>query len=357
MSARSRGSSAAAPARVAVRLRARWRDRPGAGLRAAAALYGLGHDLRDFLYDAGVLPARRAPVPVISVGGLTAGGSGKTPIAAEVARWLREAAWRPALVTAGLADEMDVLDLLAPGVPVEGGRDRQAATRRAAGGGADVAVLDSGFQHRGLARALDLVCVDRTSWSLPGRHRLPAGPFRERAGALERADAVVLVERGKPGTTAALEVRASVRRRAPGGRLAICRLQPVGFRAANERATSRPPGPRSVVAAGVMWPEGLFEAARALGLAAEAELAFADHEAFGPARLAELVEAGAAGGVVCSLKDAVKLGPLLADRLAVWYVEERPVWVRGGDSLRRAVLRRAAGAAGRPPSMARAERR
>ncbi len=336
---------------MADRLRGRWRDGPGTGLRSAARLYGLGHDLRDFLYDAGVLPARRASVPVISVGGLTAGGSGKTPVAAEVGRWLREAGWRPALLTAGLDDEMRVLERLAPGLPVHGGPDRRKAARRAVREGADVAVLDSGFQHRALARALELVCVDDRSWGLPGRQRLPAGPFRERTGALARADAVVLVERGTRAPPDRTEGRDSLRRWAPGGRLAICRLVPVGFRPANERGVAAgEPGPRSVVAAGVMWPDGLFESVRGLGLAAAAELAFADHQAFGPDRIAELAEAGAAGGVVCSLKDAVKLGPLLADRLAVWYVEEKPVWARGGEALRRGVLRRAAASAGRSPT-------
>lgn len=341
-----------APSSAAVRLRGRWHEGAGAGLRAAAAVYGIGHDLRDFLYDAGILPARRAPVPVISVGGLTAGGSGKTPVAAEVANWCLEAGWRPALLTTGLADEMRVLECLAPGIPVRGGRDRLQVARRASEEGADVAVLDSGFQHRSLARTFDLVCVDRTSWSLPGRHRLPAGPFRERIAALARADAVVLVERGDARSGDPDQLRDSVRRRAPGGRLVTCRLDPVGFRPANELAEAAAPGPRSVVAAGVMWPDALFEAVRELGLNAAAELGFADHEAFGPERVAELAEAGAAGGVICSLKDAVKLGPLLAGRLAVWYVEERAVWTRGGEALRHSVLRRAAEWAGRPPSVA-----
>lgn len=345
-----------APPSLAARVRARWSREPGPALRAAAWLYGLGHDLRDFLYDAGVFPARRAPLPVISVGGLTAGGSGKTPLAAEVARWLGDADWRPALVTAGLPDEMRVLERLAPGVPVEGGRDRRAAARRAAEMGADVVVLDSGFQHRALARALDLVCVDATSWGMPGRRRLPAGPFRERTGALSRADAVVLVERGPSDPATRDETREALARRAPGGRLAICRLEPFGFRPGNERAASGPPGPESVVAAGVMWPEGLFDAARRLGLSAREEIAFADHEPYAPRRLEALAEAGGRGGVVCSLKDAVKLGPLLSDRVAVWYVEERVTWVRGGRALRQAVVGRAAMCAGRTPEGAREKR-
>jgi tetraacyldisaccharide 4'-kinase len=294
---------------------------------------------------------------VISIGGLTAGGSGKTPVAAEVATWLREAGWSPALLTTGLEDEMRVLERLAPGIPVLGGRDRLQVARRVSGKGADVAVLDSGFQHRSLDRTFDLVCVDGTSWSLPGRRRLPAGPFRERIAALARADAVVLVERGDAGSDDRAELRDSLRRWAPGGRLVTCRIDPVGFRPANELAESVLPGPRAIVVAGVMWPDALFAAVRELGLSSESELAFADHEAFGPGRLTELAEAATAGGVVCSLKDAVKLGPLLAGRLAVWYVEERAVWTRGGEALRRAILRRAAEWTGRPLPVALVEGR
>ncbi|MFO7588266.1 MAG: tetraacyldisaccharide 4'-kinase [Gemmatimonadota bacterium] len=342
------GPGAAARAWLEARIRATWSGRPAQGLLLASSAFALAHDLRDFLFEAGIAKSRQPPIPVLSVGGLTAGGSGKTPIAAEVSRWLDEAGWRASLVTAGLADEMRALALLAPHAMVEGGSDRLAAVRRAARSGAEIAVLDSGFQHRALRRVLDLVCVDLRGWNLPGRRRLPAGPFRERSGALARADAVVVVVRGDPDRAVAAGVEDSVRRFAVGGPVAVCRLMPVGFQPGNALAGSAPPGPLSVAAAGVMWPDDLFAAVRALGLTPSVELAFRDHEPFAPDRLARLLDAAREGGVVCSLKDAVKLGPLLADRVPVWYVEERPRWQLGGEVLRRGVLRIAQTVTGRP---------
>lgn len=349
MTSDSRGSASAGSVRTRLeaRIRESWTGRAGRGLLAAAGAYGFAHDLRDFLYETGIARGRCAPIPVFAVGGLTAGGSGKTPVAAAVAGWLADAGWRAALVTAGQGDEMRALELLALRVRVEGGRDRLAAVRRAARAGAEVAVLDSGLQHRALTRALDIVCVDPRSWSLPGRRRLPAGPFRERSGALARADAVVVVARGEVDAAALVEVGGPVRRFAPAAALAVCRLEPTALRAANALAASALPGPRSVAAAGVMWPEDLFRAVRALGVDPGAEIAFPDHEPFGPDRLERLVATAREGGVVCTLKDAVKLGPLLEGRLPVWYVEERPRWERGGEVLRRGVLDLAERATGR----------
>ena len=83
------------------RVRRTWAGDAGLGFRIASALYGLGHDGRNLLFDAGILESQGMSIPVITIGGLTSGGSGKTPISAAVAGWLVEGGRRPAVITEG----------------------------------------------------------------------------------------------------------------------------------------------------------------------------------------------------------------------------------------------------------------
>jgi tetraacyldisaccharide 4'-kinase len=136
----------------------------------------------------------RAPIPVVSVGSLVAGGAGKTP----VARWLAEridGAWivgrgyrrgggAGVRTTGELGDELEMLSRA--GIRVVSSPDRLAGVREAAAEGARLAILDDGFQHRRLHRDLDVVCID-ARWP-DGRGPIPAGEAREPWGALERAD-------------------------------------------------------------------------------------------------------------------------------------------------------------------------
>lgn len=163
---------------------------------------------RNARFDRGV-GVRRLPVPVISVGNLSAGGTGKTPVVRRLARTLQEAGVRPAIALRGYAagadgrsdEAMEYEDLL-PGVPVVVGADRFAAVSarlEAAGRGEglafDTVLLDDGFQHRRLARDLDLVLVDATRPFTRDR-LLPAGRLREPASSLARADAVIVTRSG-----------------------------------------------------------------------------------------------------------------------------------------------------------------
>ena len=187
-------------------------------LLPASLLMGMAVRLRNGLYDKGLLAADRLPVPVISVGALTAGGAGKTPVARYLARRLRDAGYRPAVLSRGYGrnsratqtvrpgapwqeagDEPAFLASTLPDVPVVVGPSRTAAGRLAIDRhGADLLLLDDGFQHRSTARAVDIVVHDASGQlSLigpeckPGRV-LPAGPYREPVSSLRRARALVL---------------------------------------------------------------------------------------------------------------------------------------------------------------------
>ncbi|MGE0376761.1 MAG: tetraacyldisaccharide 4'-kinase, partial [Planctomycetaceae bacterium] len=172
-------------------------------LRGALTLgipaYGAAVRARNCLYDMGLRRIHDAGIPVVSVGNLTTGGTGKTPVVAWAAEWFRSHDVRPCLVSrgyrlleAGGNDEQRVLAQLCPQVPHVQNRDRVAAARIAVRlHDADVVILDDGFQHRRLARDLDIVLIDTTNpWGYG--HLLPRGLLRELPSALRRADLVVL---------------------------------------------------------------------------------------------------------------------------------------------------------------------
>lgn len=171
------------------------------GLAALEPLYAAAVELRNLSYDRGCpcTPMRRATLPVISIGNITTGGTGKTPMTAWIARRLQTQGRRPVLLSRGYKslngtenDEKRLLDELLPGVPHLQNPDRvqaaQTATEQQLG---DVLILDDGFQHRRLHRDLDIVLIDAVNpWGYG--HLLPRGLLRERLGSLRRADVIVI---------------------------------------------------------------------------------------------------------------------------------------------------------------------
>ncbi|QEL14548.1 tetraacyldisaccharide 4'-kinase [Limnoglobus roseus] len=169
-----------------------------AGLRLLSWPYGLAVRLRNRLFDRGWKHTFRAAVPVISVGNLTLGGTGKTPCVEYVAGLLRERGVRPVILSRGYGaehnrnDEAMVLEENLPDVPHLQGADRvQLAMTAVEELDADVLILDDGFQHRRLTRDLDIVLIDATAL-LAGEAMFPRGVLREPIAGLSRADVLVL---------------------------------------------------------------------------------------------------------------------------------------------------------------------
>jgi tetraacyldisaccharide 4'-kinase len=191
-----------------------------AGLRIASQGYSAAMRLRNLAYDRKWLDVQRADVPVISLGNITTGGTGKTPMAAWLANWLLAENHRPGLLSRGYRslapspddaraptpmsnresagsatpgnDEKLVLDRLCPGVPHLQQRDRVASARRLTSEfGCDVLILDDGFQHRRLHRDLDLVLIDALQ-PFGYEHVLPRGLLREPIAGLRRANLIVI---------------------------------------------------------------------------------------------------------------------------------------------------------------------
>ena len=170
-----------------------------AALFTASLGYSIAVAMRNRAYNRDWIKVHRLAVPVISVGNLTTGGTGKTPVVIMIVRQLRSMGARPAVLTRGYkalpggeSDEVLVLRHECPDVPVIVDADRirggETAIRQY---GADVLVLDDGFQHRRLSRSMNLVVVDATRpLGIPGM--IPRGTWREPPGSLARATHVML---------------------------------------------------------------------------------------------------------------------------------------------------------------------
>lgn len=188
------------------------------GLRILSLGYAAAIRFRNALYDFRLRKVHQVHVPVISVGNITAGGTGKTPVVALLANALTRRGHRPGLLSRGYRtlegqsenDEKRLLDRLCPGVPHVQDPDRvQAAKRALAGNEISVFVLDDGFQHRRLHRDLDVVLIDATNPFGFG-HVLPRGLMREPLVGLRRADVLVVTRCGQVSQSQLNDLRSSL---------------------------------------------------------------------------------------------------------------------------------------------------
>lgn len=297
---------------------------------------------RDILYDAGWLPAVEPPIPAVSIGNLTVGGTGKTPIAAWIARGLVARGARPAVVLRGYGDDEPLVhQTLNPDVAVVVDADRAAGVAAAAKAGADIAVLDDAFQHRRVRRIADIVLISADRWSDSVR-LLPAGPWRERLDALQRATLVVVTRKGASDARvdAVHEALSRAARAIPrvSVRLALAELvsaAPVDETPARQPLSSLA-GARVRAVLSIADPGAFARQLEAEGAVVRVD-AFPDHHAFAAAEVERLVRRVEPNElVVCTLKDAVKLAPLWP-RLAppLWYVSQQVMVERGVGGLER----------------------
>jgi tetraacyldisaccharide 4'-kinase len=274
---------------------------------------------RNALYDAGWLPQREVSVPVVSVGNLTLGGTGKTPCVEYLARWCRTRGRRVAILSRGYGsrrgpnDEARLLFANLPDVPHLQGPDRLALARRAVEElASDVLVLDDGFQHRRLARNLDVVLIDATCpW---GYGRLfPRGLLREPVEGLRRAGAVLLTRCDQASEADLRDLERIVRRIAPWAAVARARHRPVEVLGGGDQRLTLDDlrGKPALAFCGIGNPWSFRLALERLGLRILAFHAFPDHHSYGESTL-QLLSAwiGAHGEdvlVLTTQKDWVKL--------------------------------------------------
>jgi tetraacyldisaccharide 4'-kinase len=299
-------------------------------LRAASWPYGLAMRLRNAAYQRGWLACQRAGVPVVSIGNLTVGGTGKTPCVEYVARFYRGLDRRVAILSRGYGgaggrnDEALVLEENLPDVPHLQGADRVALAQTAVEElESEILVLDDGFQHRRLARDLDVVLVDATA---PWGHGylLPRGLLREPTSGLRRAGLIVLTRCAQVPAEQRERLRQTIGRIAPGVPVVETSHRPVelsnsdGARASLDLLRE---GPIAALC-GIGNPEAFRRTLLDLGAEVSNFRAFPDHHVYSRDDVEELrrwaggLSAGAV--VVTTQKDLVKL------RLS--RLGERPLW-------------------------------
>ena len=300
-------------------------------------IYAAASGLRNTLYDHRLLRARRLQRPVVSVGNLTTGGSGKTPFVIALGELLKARgvsfdvlsrgyrrktrgvlAVEPEGTAADFGDE-PLLISRRLGVPVIVGESRYEAGRLAEKTfETQLHVLDDGFQHRSLERDFDIVLM--TGQEFEDR-LLPAGRLREPLSSLERADAIVLPE------------DLAISHRALSGKV-VWRMR----RNINLEEAARSP----VVFCGIARPRQFFAQVRAAGIVPAHEITFGDHHSYQPRdirRLQTAREQIRADGFVTTEKDAVNLGPL-ADKLTPLTVARLSVSFEHADNIVDTILGR-----------------
>jgi tetraacyldisaccharide 4'-kinase len=306
---------------------------------------------RRVFYEQGWLSSYRITRPVIVVGNLTVGGTGKTPFVAWLAEKLTERGLRVGILSRGYGSQSTAPRVVEPnsawqqvgdeplllrqrtGCDVVVSIDRAAGAQMLVQRGADVIVSDDGLQHLRLARDLEIVVVDGARGFGNGR-LLPAGPLREPASRAAFADLVVI--NGRPEHESITRLPESRRAQPVQMSLSAGRVLPVaGVRA--DRALESFRGQRVHAVAGIGNPWRFFADLRGRGLDI-VEHAFPDHHPFGAADL----DFGDAQPVLMTEKDAVKCRSF-ADARA-WYV---PVTARFSDTHSAELLETIAGKLGR----------
>ena len=299
---------------------------------------------RSRLYDRGTLPTRRLDHPVISVGNLTTGGTGKTPLVIELAARFRDLGYTPVVLMRGYrrrsrgivvvsrgkgpevgweeaGDEPMLITVRVPGVSVVVGRDRYEAGLRAEREQlGDLFLLDDGFQHRRLHREVDLVTIDAPEWHA-GQRLLPRGNWREPLEAINRAHAACVARsEGTPPVRLPIP-RFGVETRVDGVVRDGTLVSPDTLK-----------GQILTAFAGIAKPERFFQTLEGLGLDLGVRHAFPDHHAYRPGDLANLP----AGIRITTEKDAVRLP---GDDFCFLRVSAK---IREFDSLRDLILERIA---------------
>ncbi len=275
-----------------------------------SSIFGLGVRTRNAFYDRGALSARRLQGPVISVGNLSVGGSGKTPFVLLLGELLKARSVKFDILSRGYGRKRRGVLVVDPGGSARDFGDEPLLMARRLGGsvvvgedryeagriaeatfGVQLHLLDDGFQHRALARDFDIVLVTPED----ARDRLlPAGRLREPLSSLRRADAVVLTSGASPD---AFPLDGKLVWRVRRG------IQPKNV----------PPNP--VVFCGIARPRNFLLQLRTAGIEPVAEAVFGDHHAYTEGDIRDLLrlrQQSEAGGFVTTEKDAVNLGGYLS---------------------------------------------
>lgn len=288
----------------------------------ASVFYGAGSRFKNFLYDKNIIKPHHVKAFVISVGNLTTGGVGKTPVVAEFAKYLINRGDKPAIISRGYGGKLSnkQINLISDGektyynaklagdepywfsenvkgaVVVTSKNRFKAAQYAIEKFGVNYIILDDGFQHRKLYRDLDIVLMDSEKGF--GREKLlPAGPLREGTEAFSRVDKLVIVSKNTDHTRA--EKLAKIMAKKLKLPTAVCRTEP--DYAYNIKTAERLPAGSDITAVSAIGqPEQFFAFLKDYNI--KDKITFDDHHSYSKSELS-----GIEGKIVTTEKDAVKM--------------------------------------------------
>ena len=318
--------------------------------RIASLLYGVVTSIRGWMYDRRLLRSYGSSIPVISVGNVTAGGNGKTPLCMLLVEELRRRGYRPAVLSRGYGGKLrgphrvvssdspeqvgdEPVLMASAGIPVFVSRRRVRGIKMIeAQGEFNVVVLDDGFQHRALRRNVDIVSIfagsERAIEEFVRGALLPAGLFRERRdSALKRASMVVVSFRSVINTDElpAVDPRL-LRLLSASAPVFRSYLKNAGVKSLSDGSRVEPQ--RVCALAAIANPEGFFQSLERQGFVLEAKFPFPDHHQFSEGEVLELLNQHPQTRFVCTAKDAVKLkgcSRQVLERFAVLHVKAQVV--------------------------------
>jgi tetraacyldisaccharide 4'-kinase len=288
-------------------------------LRVGCIPYCLVMWIRNRLYDWRIKRVHVSQLPVISVGNLSVGGTGKSPTVAWIARWFRQRDLRVAILSRGYGqlddgrnDEALELELKLPDVPHLQNKDRVAAAQLATEElEMQLLVLDDGFQHRRLARSLDIVLIDATD-SAASQWPLPAGLRREPLSSLERAD-LVIVTRADMVEASRLDLLCKkIQSQSSQLQVVTASHRPKSLLQFPSRqlGLNRLAGTKVLAFCGIGNPEAFFESLRKLGAELLDTRAWPDHHAYSLDDIQWITnwhQSDKEAVLICTVKDWVKI--------------------------------------------------
>jgi tetraacyldisaccharide 4'-kinase len=324
-------------------------------LQLAEPAYGGAVSLRNLAFNAGWRTIHRARVPVISVGNLTTGGTGKTPLVAWIARRLRDWDVRVALVSRGYRatdaarnDEALELELQLPDVPHVQNPDRVAAAQLAvAEFESQLILLDDAFQHRRLYRDLDIVLIDALN-PFGFEHLLPRGLLREPLAGLRRAHVVGLSRADQVDDHTRARIWSRIDPVAPDALKIETQFVPRSLRSATGQLQSLDLyGGRPILAfCGIGNPSGFQATLASCDYQLAGFRAFADHHAYQRRDIEQLAEWASgypgAAALICTEKDLVKIDVPRIGRLPLWALCGSAEITKGRELLERQLQQLAA---------------
>jgi tetraacyldisaccharide 4'-kinase len=291
-------------------------------LAPLSVLYGWAIRARNARFDRSPRASHPADLPVISIGNITVGGTGKTPLVIETVRRLQRLGRRPAILTRGygaaagqIPDEAKEFSDALPNVPVVIDPDRVAAAATArADLAADCVVVDDGFQHRRLRRDLDVVVIDALDpWG--GGWVLPAGRLREPLSSLARADLFIVSRANQVAPSVMSQIESVLARRAPRARVCRATVEPESIVYHDARIEDAEALAYHCVlpVCGLGNPTTFQRLVETLAGRVCPPIVFRDHQRYTPRHVRRVTRAAERRGadlVVTTRKDWVKLAPL-----------------------------------------------